>query len=342
VRPAAGRRGIALAAVLLVLLIVAALVAATFVAALQEFRVGRNTILARRAIDAAEAGLGDALGRWAEGGLGRVDSAGWVSFSGTLGAGTAAYEGTVQRLNADLFLVRSTGRDRGGTSRRTVAAVVELVAAAPALRAALTVAGDARVGAGSLVDGSSADSGSASCVGADLPVAGLLLGDSARLRLEGCGPGSCVRGTPPILTLPGLEPGELPVAEGIGWPDLVRLADTIVGGAPPPTGAPSAVVLYAPGDLRLVGGSRRGILLVGGDLVLTDGATVEGLVLVRGTLTVQGAGGTIVGAAVAGGADLGPVTGPGAVSYSPCALRRALALPARARPLAERWWSELF
>ncbi len=349
-----GRRGVALAAVLFVLLAVAALVAGTFFVALQEFRIGRNSVLARRALDAAEAGLEAALARWGggSGGLGGLDSAGTLGFDGVLPDGSGSYRGAVQRLNARLFLIRSTGRagfGEGEPSERTVAIVARLVPPRVEPPAALTVAGQATVGGRALVNGLGEPVGGGKCAGAADTAAGLAVADSALVRLKGCVLGDCVRGSPPVLVDPALggggAPGAgVPVLGESGWAGLRTLADTTLA----PTAAVAAnpawpEVVRAAGDLHLEGGRGRGVLLVEGDLLLSGGAVWEGLVAVRGTLKTQDAGGVVRGAALAGAAELGGGGAEGVeVARSACLVRRALEAAAPLRALGERGWGELF
>jgi hypothetical protein len=94
------------------------------------------------------------------------------------------------------------------------------------------------------------------------------------------------------------------------------------------------------------GGSGQGILLVDGDLELRGNFLFYGIVIVQGTLDTQGAGNRIMGAVLAsnGSIDDQTVAGGSQITYSRCALRRAIlnnASLSRARPLLERSWVDL-
>jgi hypothetical protein len=93
------------------------------------------------------------------------------------------------------------------------------------------------------------------------------------------------------------------------------------------------------------GGRGQGILLADGDLVLTDGFEWTGLILVKGSFSITGAGATVRGAVVAqnAGAPPGNALGDNAmIAYSSCAVGRALNAAAALRPVALRPWTQLF
>jgi hypothetical protein len=340
------RRGAALAAAVYVLLVLGVLIAAVSFAALQEYRVGSNSVRSRRAIDAAEAGLEATLAGWKAAGLSRMATGGTASISGTLPAGSGAYGGFVRSLNPRLFLINSTGADASGLARRTLAVVARLSPVRVAVAAALTVGGTVRVGASGLVDGLGADPDGWSCPDAPDTVAGVLLAAPDRLTLEECESGGCVRGDPAVGEDPALLGAVVPVIGESGWASLAGAADVDLPpgaflGSPADT---ALTVLHALGDLEIGGGERRGVLLVDGDLVLGGGVRFLGLVVVRGTLRFRDAGGSVAGAVLAGAADLGGggASGPRGVAFSSCALARALAAAGTVSALPERAWAELF
>ncbi|HEU4649712.1 MAG TPA: hypothetical protein VFS33_11670 [Gemmatimonadales bacterium] len=95
----------------------------------------------------------------------------------------------------------------------------------------------------------------------------------------------------------------------------------------------------------VAGGRGQGVLLADGDLVLTDGFEWTGLILVKGSFSIIGAGATVQGAVVAqnGGTPPGNVLGDNAtIAYSSCAVARALSAVAPLRPIAMRPWTQLF
>lgn len=96
------------------------------------------------------------------------------------------------------------------------------------------------------------------------------------------------------------------------------LGDPLTPGGPC---APYLPLRASEGDLTLIGGTGQGLLLVNGDLTLTEGVHFHGLALVRGRLLVEG-GASFEGLAVAqGGAE---VAADGRVRASACWAVRAL------------------
>ena len=338
-----GERAIALPAALFVLMVVSALVAAIFYAALQEYRIGRNDGGAVRAFLAAESGLEATLAGWDAARLNLLGAGESSVSSGALPSGSGTWVASVQRLNTREFLVRSSGKDRGGTAWRTVAVVARLAPFDLTVPGAVASGGAVTVAAGGLIDGAATDGGP-DCPAPDT-APGLVVVDPASVSTEFCG-SSCVRGAPPVLADPALG-SPLPVLGDSGEARLARLASIVLppgASRPLPAAAESLLVVHAAGDLRITGGEWPGILLVDGDLELDGGAHLEGLVVVWGRLTIAGAGGSVSGAVLAGGIVLGGGL-PGAeaaVIYSPCAVRRALLAVAPARPLAERAWAEIY
>jgi hypothetical protein len=93
-------------------------------------------------------------------------------------------------------------------------------------------------------------------------------------------------------------------------------------------------LLFAPGDLRIAGGSGQGTLVVMGELHIEDGVRFQGVIL-AGSLNLGRA--TIRGAIRSFGGDTTRVGGQ--VAFSGCAVERALGAPAMARPFrSARWW----
>jgi hypothetical protein len=137
--PASGARGFALAVILFALVLIGALLAGVFFAARQEMRAGENVQSAQRAFDAAEAGLHAVVAQWDSGTYDVLAPGRSAEFAGRLAGATGSYAGTVLRLNSQLFLVRSTGRDAGGLARRSLAGLVRFAPAAAALSRASAI-----------------------------------------------------------------------------------------------------------------------------------------------------------------------------------------------------------
>jgi hypothetical protein len=107
-------------------------------------------------------------------------------------------------------------------------------------------------------------------------------------------------------------------------------------------------IIYHNGNLRLQGDRGQGILLVEGDLTVTGSMIFYGPVFVTGTLSTSGTGGggsKFYGGIIAGNValdDLTKLSGGAEVTYSSCALHRALTNSATPGALAERSWVQLY
>lgn len=283
------RRGFALAAVLFALVLLAALTAAGLFAALQEARAGRNASEQLRAQTAAMSAITEAM-------------TGWDASMNTLAVGATAplavtavpgvaVSGLARRLAPRFFLLRADAI--AGNAARSVAAVVRL----RGLEIQPRVAARARsVDAAILPElrGADAPPPTWSCPATSDTVQSLSLqsGDSDSILFSF---------------------GDRDWASLVGW----------AASAPP--GGDSIGVRYEPGDFVLTGGRSLGVLIVAGNLTLSAGAELVGIVVVRGSLVLQGSGGTVVGALVASGIVAGPGFSPGrpVVQYSSCAVDAA-------------------
>jgi hypothetical protein len=105
----AAERGMALPLALLALVVIGALVAGGFAAALLEQRIGRNLLFAAQAEGAAAAGALGVLDEWTAGGFGLLAPGDSAVLPAVRLPGGAAHWSTVSRLNGELFLVRVEG-----------------------------------------------------------------------------------------------------------------------------------------------------------------------------------------------------------------------------------------
>lgn len=123
-------RGMALPLALFALVVIAALVAGGFTAALLEQRIGRNVLYAVQAAGAAEAGAAIVIGGWDDQGLGLLAPGNSAVLATVPLPGRTAYSPTVSRLNGELFLVRVAGirgdADGGALARREVGLLVRV------------------------------------------------------------------------------------------------------------------------------------------------------------------------------------------------------------------------
>lgn len=385
VRGLTDERGIALAVAVFALVVIGALVAGTYFAGRIEQQTGRNTMYSAQAAEAAEAGLGDAIGGQTAASLlalqTDVDS---FAELGTYTVGAAADSVTANRsvrwLADNLFLFRSDGRrgSANGTelASRSVGQLVRLVQADLDVKAGLTALGDVTITGGAEVSGF--DELPPAWLGktTDCPPEDDVTGvryNNGTLKTSGNGtydgdPKSEVDSTlnttdmrkdfdelKKLATL--ILASDNPAATGPEYTATLPVrCDTGVEtnwGEPIPALATDPCfdyfpIIYHNGNLKLQGGRGQGILLVEGDLTATGGMVFFGPVFVTGTLSTSGnsgQGAKFYGGVIAGNValdDLTKLAGGALVSYSSCAVKRALANSATPTPFAERSWVQLY
>jgi hypothetical protein len=105
-------------------------------------------------------------------------------------------------------------------------------------------------------------------------------------------------------------------------------------------------IIHVTGNLKLTGGAGQGILLVDGNLSASGGINFYGPVIVKGALTVtgNGSGARFVGGVMAENVylDDNKVAGNAVVSYSSCAINKALNGSATPMFDAQRGWIEMY
>ena len=358
------RPGFALATALLTLALIGALVTGTFFVAMHEQRIGTDVLSTTRALAAAELGVETAMATWnREWNVVMQRGDRRTASPTTVDAASAITE--IIRLDNHLFLVSSEGR--AGPARRIVRRYVALTAPEPALRAAATLGGAAMVAGVSLLDGTDRAPDDWTCPDPEPPVSGIATPDSALIQTNGCSLGTCVSGSPPMLTDSALRhSGALMRVGELDWNELIVRAHatahwsvsprpSVRDGAcdvedesnwgDPQRSAGGActnhfALVHAPGDLTVDGGRGQGILLVDGNLTMQGGFHFAGLVLVRGAFHARDA--RISGALIAGAGDSSTMStlNDVVVHFSRCAVHAAMLGTALPEPIAERSWFE--
>ena len=375
--PVSNERGIALAVAVFALVVIGALVAGVFFAGRLEQQTGQNTMYAMQASEAAEAGLADAVatqGAEAMLGLQKDPSLNTPITTQAFGAHVSATS-TITRLTDNVFLLKSTGtRSDGANSAlavRSLGQLIRLVQAEINVKAGLTALGDVTISGGADVTGT--DAVPATWLGVTCPP----LQDQAGVRynggtLQSKGNGD-FSGVPDSVKDASLNPTDMKK----DFDKLKALATLIVTDNNPPATGPAYVgnpkrcdtsvtnnwgepavqtdacfkyfpIIYHYGNLSLQGGRGQGILLVEGDLSATGGMVFYGPVFVTGTLSTTGnsnQGAKFYGGVIAGNValdDMTKLSGGALVSYSSCAIKRALQASATPTPLSERSWVQLY
>jgi hypothetical protein len=362
-------RGIALAVAIFALVVIGALVAGSFFFGMQERRVGRNSIRLQQAFAAAEEGANLQVANWDTRVLNYITIGDSVPFAGTVATSGGWYRGSVRRLNNALYLVRSEGFDRDSLSRQQVGLLVRLRPLEIKIKAALETQGDLTLGGSSEVDGHDTHPTGWACgaYSADLP--GVRIKDSTLIATAGCSGLSCVDGSVKIEEDPAIDDSTLTTFGDVPWMDLTGLANKVIGpgtykaeptfagaecnlndqtnwGDPLNPAGPCGSyfpVIYATGDISVNGVQGQGILLVDGNLDVQGGFEFYGPVIVRGALSTQGTGGHFNGGVIAANVDLdqSSVLGDAMVTYSSCAVARAVNGAASGAKLKERSWVNL-
>ncbi len=373
-------RGIALAVALFSLVTIGILVTGTFFAGRLEQQGGQNTFYAGQAAEAAEAGISDAIGTTTPADLLALTAGGAAANLGTVSLGTRVDASRqLSRLTSSLFLIRSVGnrRDAAGTpvASRSAGSLVRLVTPRLEMRGGLMAVGQITITGNATVSGNDTTppgwlgSPSVSCP-AEVDRPGVLY--NGDLNQTGS---SVVTGSPPTqldatldstnllgettfeqlkalrtLTIPGHINGIGPSLTN-HVPPKCNTGVVTNWGAPLDPASPCFnyfPIIYHYGDLSLSGsGAGQGILLVEGTLSVQGRVSFFGPVIATGAVNVRGTGTDDVkfyGGIIASDVQLDDsrLSGNATVLYSSCANRRALQGSGVVTRLSERGWVQLY
>ena len=365
-KTASSQQGAALLLAVVALAAIGAMVAGSFLAAWLDQRAATALRFGSAAFEAAEAGAAETIATWGPA-FSRLplqtDTA-----AATGGTGLARYTATVTRLNPGTFLVRSEGRRLGAggalLARRLVGEFVRLEVAPVDHGSALTLGGPASIANAGVVSGSDEIPAGWDSVCSTAPgVPAIRAGGGAVITDSGL--------PIPVVTDTMIGPGTFTEFGSVTFDQLASHAMHQVSGTLGPL-APVAVngrceldaaanwgeplaadggvpecfgflpIVYAPGDLTLAGGRGQGVLLVRGDLELSGGTEFTGVVIVLGRVITSGVGGRITGTLLVGGSATSVLAAGARVSYSSCAVERALRANGTPHRLQSRSWAQLY
>jgi hypothetical protein len=295
----------------------------------------------------------------------------------TVGGYTTAKR-TINRLTENVFLVRSlAARTEGAGTQvasRTIGQLIRLMQADVDINAGLTALGDVTITGGAEVTGIDGVPPTWVDPSVTCPPLGDVTGvsyNNGTLEITGAG---AIGGAPDSALDATLNKDDMKET----FDKLKALATLIITNPNPPEMAPAYTatvpprcdtevetnwgepmvpvdpcfdyfpIIYHYGNLKLQGGRGQGILLVEGDLTASGGMVFFGPVIVTGTLETTGntgQGAKFYGGVIAGNValdDLSKLAGGALVSYSSCAIHRALQASALIGTLAERSWVQLY
>lgn len=378
-RGARARPGFAMFMALGTLVIIAVLIAGSSFTALQETRLGQNSLVQARAFAAAEYGLNKIQADWDKTPNLQMNNGASFDTSYTLpGQGVCKVRYT--RLNNETFWIVSEGRAMAGNAVSASRTAVKRVGAIlrlriPTIRAngAITTAGDIRVQGSPTVSGLNTTPPGWSACDAAPDKAGIVASPSATVSIQ---KEDQVVGVPQVLRDPLAADSNTYVRYGDEtWNALKAQANVIIS-APPARAEPTVLngycnkadqanwgepwrspgyiaecvnyfpIIYATSSLELGHGRGQGILLVEGDIRFNGQFEWYGLIVTRDDIKKGNGSATVYGAIMARNAeiedDYSDILGNVSINYSHCSLERAMRGSALVQQAKHRAWAELY
>ncbi|NUO65323.1 MAG: hypothetical protein HOQ34_17275 [Gemmatimonadaceae bacterium] len=371
------REGMALAMAMFAIVVIGALIAGAFFASTQDFRIGRNSLIAQRAFTAAEYGLNKTMSSWDQTLNIKFAVGKDTTFTYDVGDGSTSNV-RATRINDYTYWFVSEGVAGAATSqevRRRTSMVMRLAYPAVKYGGALTLAGGGTIKGSSQVYGTNANPTGWDC--ANYPgrdTTAVAYGPNSTLTVAKA---SNAIGTPATYADPNAGTDGTYVKYGDeSWNSLVANADVKLAGDPgtvlPTLNASGACntssptnwgeplrdltavtkcqtympIIYVSTDVHLSQGRGQGVLLVDGSLFVTGSFDWYGLIIVRDQFTKSNGSANIVGAAMARNASISATTndivGNVTFQYSKCAVEMALRGSARLVPAKQRAWAEMW
>jgi hypothetical protein len=233
------RQGIALPIALAAIVTVGALIAGVFFASTQEYRAGRNTLAAERALHGAEVGLSSILSSWTAARTADTKVGRTVTFSDTtINGATVKREYT--RVSPTVFWLTSTAEAGGlslhGRAVRRLNTVVRIETPDFKIMGALTVRGKINLTGTAAANGRDTVPPGWDCPPAGPPVAGLVVGDSATgvTSAGTCAGFACVTGNPKVKDSTALVNDTTSFLKfgSFSYDSLAKLADKVITSEP--------------------------------------------------------------------------------------------------------------
>ncbi len=377
--PVANERGMALAVAIFALVVIGALVAGTFYAGRLEQQTGQNGFYAVQASEAAQGAMTQYVQSYNGATLTALPIGGATTQGSQVSIGDGVATPSITRLTSNVWLVSAVGSRKAGTktlATTSVAKLYRLNQAQISVSAGLTAIGKITVGGNSEVGGN--DVTPPSWLVGSPAVECPALGDVAAIRYNGSITAS---GSADIHGSPNKQnDNSMTAANMLGnttFNELKAMATKIIssgnvsGLAPVTSGTPAVCntavesnwgapedksnvcftyfpIMYHYGDLSISGtGAGQGILLVEGNLSVQGRIDFFGPVIATGGVNIRGTGSDDVkfyGGVMAQDVTLDDtkLTGNAEISYSSCAIKRALQGSATPIALNERAWAQIY
>ena len=361
-------KGAALALVVFALFVLSLLSTTAFLLSFGEQRVGRKFVRFQQAAAAADAGAYAPLRHWDVERYNRLDIGGSSSFAGDIADGTGSYLGTVTRLGSRIFLVTSEGISADEEVRQRAGTIMTLRPLRLTIGAALEISGPLDIGESVRIAGVDRSPRAWNCPPSTtiLPAVRCPAAAADAPPWFGCNVSRCLEGSPtwePVMVgraglggslLADLRAVSTHVLDGGRMrPQSAESNGTCVTEDPKNWGNPydpwgacgdHFPAVYSEGDLHVQSGQGQGILIVDGDLTVSDGFNYFGVVIVLGSFNSIGVGSQITGAVIVVNQGFEPqsLDGMTRIQYSNCAVTRSLAGSGRGVLLQERSWLDLY
>ncbi len=388
-------RGIALAIAIVALVVVGALIAGALFAATQEQRVSENVRRVMAAFGVAEEGVYDIIRDWDKNGTTYAalypfpaQHSSVVIDTTTSASKTGRYSGTLFKLNDQLYLIDVTaqdnmslaGRIRGGGASQRLGLLTRIRPLQVNTQAAVTSGGaDVVVGSASIDGNDHAPTGWAGCPPLDSAKAGIRTQSDGNVSTSGH---PTLIGNPPVLKDPTLADSSFTHYGDVTYTDLASsatitvaaqnfsnsIAPAVVGGVCDHTGnnawlnwgSPSTPtgpcggffpIIHITGNGAVINGQEgQGLLLVDGSLSIQGGFQFYGVVIIKGSLKTSGGGstpahfwGTVMVQDTAQFTDTtNNISGSANLLYSKCAIIKALAKTGVGSMMRSRGWVQLY
>ena len=386
-------RGMALAIAIVALVVVGALIAGAFFSGTQEQRVAENVRRVQASFGVAEEGVYDIIRTWdtnkrtyaALYPYGGAGTSTWVINKKTSSSKTGSYSGELYKFNDELYMIEMTaqdtmslaGRIRGGGASQRLGLLARIRPLTLDTRAAVTSGGDNVVVGSASIDGNDhAPTGWAGCPPLDSTKAGIRTQSSGTVSTSGH---PSILGNPPVLKDPTLADSSFTHYGDVTYTQLAASANITLpaqnfsssispatvgtacdysvltnwGSPTTPTGACGGYfpIIHITGDGTVINGQEgQGVLLIDGSLSVQGGFQFFGIVIVKGSLKTSGGGGTpahfwgtVMVQDTAQFTDTtNNLSGSANLLYSKCAIIKALNKTGVAAMMRSRGWVQLY